>query len=161
MERRVPPCAAGRGCTDRCLLFLNKSENMKANHNSCTPNGRHHFCTERRAPPCAAGRGCTDRFFGCADSSFAVYKPIKNRKSSTLIQLHTHQTGGTIFVRRGGCHPVQRGGAVQIFFKRKSIKKITSQVYIYQMGGTIFLRRGGCHPVQRGGAAQIVFWLRR
>ena len=56
---------------------------------------------------------------------------------------------------------MQRGGAVQIFFKRKSIKKITSQVYIYQMGGTIFLRRGGCHPVQRGGAAQIVFWLRR
>ena len=30
------------------------------------------------------------------------------------IHVHIYQTGGTIFVRRGGCHPVQRGGAAQI-----------------------------------------------
>ena len=69
---------------------------------SYTPKGRHHFCTERRVPPCAAGRGCTDS---------CVLTKFKNRTQS-----HSYETGGTIFAWRGGCHPVQRGGAAQIDF---------------------------------------------
>ena len=58
-ERRVPPCAAGRGCAD----FFQKKK-YKKNYKSSIhiPNGRHHFSTERRVPPCAAGRGCADSF---------------------------------------------------------------------------------------------------
>ena len=58
-----------------------------------------------------------------------------------------------MFVRRGGCHPVQRGGAAQIVVLAKSKNK--TQSHSYETGGTIIAWRGGCHPVQRGGAAQI------
>ena len=70
---------------------------------SYTPKGRHHFCTERRVPPCAAGRGC---------AVFLTKEKIENINAS-----HTYtKREAAFFVWRGGCHPVQRGGAVQIFF---------------------------------------------
>ena len=55
-ERRVPPCAAGRGCA----VFLQKKKYKHKCQSYIYQKGGSIFCMERRLPPCAAGRGCAD-----------------------------------------------------------------------------------------------------
>ena len=117
MERRVPPCAAGRGCTDSflaaqvvLLLFINGLKiESQAHSYSC-------IRTKREAPFLYGEEGATLCSGEGLCRCFAKEKIFKQNYKS---RIHIYQKGGAIFVRRGGCHPVQRGGAVQFFTKEK------------------------------------------
>ena len=153
-ERRVPPCAAGRGCADSFLaaqvVLLLRINGLKiesqAHSYSC-------IRTKREAPFLYGEEGATLCSGEGLCRCFAKEKIFKQNYKS---RIHIYQKGGAIFVRRGGCHPVQRGGAVQFFYKRKNTNINANHTYT-KREAAFFVWRGGCHPVQRGGAVQIFF----